>query len=251
MSDKRYIDVICPVYYVDLEVFKKCVSSWYKNIPIRKIYIGIGKENIKLENFLWTCPKITMIDQTDYKTLGYCLQELFHWVETEFFIYLHNDVKLTENWFEKMWEERVFGILESQKDPMSFGIQAYKQAERKRAYSGAQLIYKKAIENLKWEDDYVYTTEDLIIQKTIIDLGFEYKKVPIYHKHYIQNAKRTQPRETILDWQWKALIKYTQPNEQLADYIKSIKKILEEKHKTKINLKKFIEKNNKKWNNYI
>lgn len=246
--EKTKVDVICPIFYIDLDIFRKCISSWYDNIPINRLIIGMGMRDEKIEALLYQFDEIYenvfIIDQQSYVTLGYCLQELMRMVDTEFFVFVHGDAELTENWFDNMWEERVLGILESQKNPETFGEVALAQAKNPRAYSGAQLIFKKAIEKLKWDDDFIYTTEDLLIQNIITHLGFTYKKVPVYHNHHIQKGKRTQEKNTILDWQWKALIKYGYPTVKFIHNIKALTSRLDIHHKV---LKKFIQRNNERW----
>lgn len=245
------IDVICPIFYVDLESFKIFLDTWFQNIPIRKLYIGLGTENEELKNLLLqycVSKHITfeIIEQYWYKTLGYCLQELINQVETEYFIFLHTDVEILLNWFDRMWESRVKGILESLKDP-SFGPEALIQARKHRAYSGAQLILKESVKNLNWEDDYVYTNEDIILQNIVLNRGFSYIKTPIYHKHYRLLGRRTQNRETILEWQWKGIIKYAYPTYRLMNYVKGIIKTLTQNHGHQINLEEEIRNINPKW----
>ena len=153
-------DIICPIHYLDLDSFKLFIQTWAQNIPIRRLIIGLGNENVELKKFLFQyCVSepfsFELIEQFDHKTLGYCLQELINQVETEYFIFLHADVEIPQNWFEKMWASRVKGIVESLKAP-SFGPDSFIQASKKRAYSGAQLILKESVENLNFGDDFVY-----------------------------------------------------------------------------------------------
>ena len=244
------IDVICPIYHVHLDSFKIFIDTWYRNIPINKLIIGIGKENAELHWILSRYPKVIIINQTKHKTLGYCIQELINHVDTEYFVYLHSDVEILLNWFDRMWESKVRGILESLKDP-SFGAEALIQARKQRAYSGAQLILKKCIENLNWNDDYVYCNEDIIIKNHIINRGFTYVKTPIYHKHYRMLSKRTQPRDIILEWQFKGVLKYCKPSHILMNYIKGILITLKKQYGREFILNEWIEKLNLKWLDFL
>lgn len=243
---KIKVDVICPIFYVDLGCFETIIKSWYHHIPINRLLIGIGKKNNKLLKILKKYPNVEIIDQTSYKTLGYCLQELFESVETEYFVYLHCDVELGESWFEKMWRSRVEGILESIKHP-SFGPEALIQAKKYRAYSGAQLIYAKSIENLNFEDDYIYCNEDAILQNIVLKRGFSYTKIHVFHNHYRMLGKRTQSEKTILEWQWRGILKYAYPSSRLLPYIHSILNILAHQHGCRYNLREEIENINPKW----
>ncbi len=248
------IDVICPIFHVDLESFKIFIETWYQNIPIKYLIIGLGSKNEELETFLTETNKkysnIIIFYQWKYKTLGACLQELMEAVTTDYFIYLHADVEILLNWFSRMWEARVRGILESLKDP-SFGEVALVQARKYRAYSGAQLILKEAIKNLNWYDDYIYCNEDLILKSIVLNRGFTYVKTPIYHKHYRMFSKRTQPRDTIWKWQFKGVLKYCKPTHQLMNYIKGILRSLKAHYKIDYNLEDEIKFLNPKWLPYL
>ena len=244
----KKIDIICPIHYLDLKSFKRFLDTWFFNIPIRKLIIGIGKENEDLEKLLdyYFTHKYIKIDQTQNKTLGFCLQELINEVETEYFIFLHADVEIPQDWFEQMWASRVKGILESLKSP-SFGPEALIQASKKRAYSGAQLIFKESVKELNFQDDFVYCNEDIIIQNIVLNRCFSYIKIPIYHKHYKKYRKRTQSRKTILEWQWKGILKYAFPNSTLMNYVKGIVRMLSRDYEIKVNLEAEIKVLNPKW----
>ena len=249
------IDVICPTFHVDLDSFKLFIQTWAQNIPIRRLIVGIGKENQELEellnlSFAKEDFSLMQVDQTKYKTLGYCLQELINQVETEYFIFLHADVEIPQNWFEKMWASRVKGIVESLKAP-SFGPDSFIQASKKRAYSGAQLIFKESVKNLNFDDDFIYCNEDQILQNIVLNRGFSYIKIPIYHKHHKKYRKRTQPRKTILEWQWKGIIKYAYPTSNLMNYVKGIVRMLSRDYEIKVNLEAEIKVLNPKWLSFL
>ena len=249
--EKTKIDVICPIFHCDLEAFKVFIETWTQNIPIKYLIIGLGKNDKELEDFLveYSCNvdyNIILFNQYSHKTLGYCIQELINVVTTEYFIYLHSDVEIVLNWFPRMWESRIRGVLESLKDP-SFGVEALVQARKQRAYSGAQLILKESVEHLNWEDDFVYCNEDLIIKNQVIQRGFTYVKTPIYHKHYRALAKRTQPREVILEWQFKGIIKYCTPTHQLTNYLKGILDTLKYRFVKVFNLEEEMKTLNPEW----
>jgi len=244
-------DIICPIHFLDLESFKLFLQTWVQNIPINRLIIGLGKENHELEESLNSLFRngdfnLQQVDQTSHKTLGYCLQELIGLVSTDYFIFLHADVEIPQDWFEQMWASRVKGILESLKSP-SFGPEALIQASKKRAYSGAQLIFKESVKELNFQDDFVYCNEDIIIQNIVLNRCFSYIKIPIYHKHYKKYRKRTQSRKTILEWQWKGILKYAFPNSTLMNYVKGIVRMLSRDYEIKVNLEAEIKVLNPKW----
>lgn len=239
MEKTNKIDVICPIFHIDLESFETIINSWFQNIPINYLIIGLGKKNNELESLLSKFSNVIIFHQYLYKTLGYCLEKLINAIGTDYFIYLHSDVEIPANWFDRMWESRVKGILESLKDPF-FGPEALVQARKPRAYSGAQLIFKKSVQNLNWDDDFIYTNEDLILRNLVLQRGYAYLKTPIYHIHHRDLSKRTQPREIILEWQFKGIIKYCKPSRKLLTYLKSVVKSLDVQHGLKFDLKEEI-----------
>ena len=106
---------------------------------------------------------------------------------------------------------------------------------------------KESVKNLNFEDDYIYTNEDIIIQNIALNRGFSYVKTPIYHKHHKKFRERTQPRKTILEWQWKGIIKYAYPNSKLMNYVKGVLKLILQDYEIETNLKAEIETLNPKW----
>lgn len=217
------VDVIVPIYYIN-EHFKENVKSWYKAIPIRRLFIGIGDRNAdvkKMRDILFQFkPEIIGIYfQFQHTTLGYCMKELIDKVETAWFVYLHDDVKLPPEWFEEI--SKYIGeadVIESLKYPTCEGY--INQANSDRAYSGAQLMNTKIIKEMvsDWEDDFIYTIEDIIIYHRLRLNGYTYKKVPVYHEHQGHEIERTQTRKTMIWWQIEALVKYLPKDEYTINF---------------------------------
>jgi len=207
------IDVICPIYFIN-EQFQENVKSWFESIPIRRLWVGIAnKQNSeKIREILFKFkPELTKIFwHFLYKTLGYCLRDLVSRVETKWFVYLHDDVKLPKSWFGRMYhvvKEKNLDVGESLKKPTK--KEFYAQMWNNRAYSGAQLI-RTEIAKKYWDydDDYVYTSEDLIFQRRVLTNGGKYGKIPVLHEHQGHETERTLPRAEVLLWHAKALMKY-------------------------------------------
>lgn len=241
------IDVICPILFVDHKVFKQCLDSWIREIPINTLYIGIGAFDKRLTNLLHYYQlkvNIVFVKQHQYTSLGFCLKDLINRVKTKWFIYLHSDVELLSNWFSLMWDKRVKGITESLKHPSC--ISALSQSKRTRAYSGAQLIYKKVLypQIEKWEDDYIFSSEDILLQHYVRENKCTYQKVKIYHNHYRTHA-RSKTYKELLDLQWKALVKYANPTQFIIPFVKKPIRVLKKKFKKDID-NIFIKKN-RKW----
>jgi len=221
----KKIDVICPIYWVN-KYFLHNVSKWFEQIPIRTLYLGVNNKTVKIET---DDPRIKIIDQTQHKTLGICLSELMSLTETEFFIYTHADVEPVFGSYKIMVSEinDDIGIIESDhihwdgsflNDEMVIS-ENHNYRARPRAYSGFQLIRKKAIEPIltKIEDDYIYRNEDLIFQTECMKNNYRYRKSLSSHIHQVINQKWTFNTTETNIMQIKGLIKYTQPHELIKN----------------------------------
>jgi len=215
----RY-DVICPVYFIPPDFYEN-VKNWFKELPIRQLYIGLGRGNIDHKKILMDLnhPQITIIDQTRIKTLGGCLKDLMERVKTKWFIYLHSDVEITGNAFNviKPLMKGNVGIIESERIHINEKGDVFysNYINFKRAFSGFQVIRKEAIQSLLdiLEDDYLYRNEDMIFQYHCIKNGFKYIKTYGMHLHKIITNRWSMDKEKAYDMQWKGFVKYTYPNE--------------------------------------
>ncbi len=217
-------DVICPVYWTN-EFFKDNVRNWFKELPIRKLYLGVNNPNIHVDV---DHPDVEIINQTKFKTLGKCLADLMKKVKTRWFIYLHSDAKITPNAFQVMKIHKGInvGIIESERREWN-GQMRYASGElikniisenyhdRRRSFSGFQLIRTKVIEDIieKIEDDFIYRNEDLIFQSECKRKGYTYEKSFAMHEHQILNTEWTFDWEETHQMQWKGLVKYAEPDD--------------------------------------
>ncbi|MBD3196225.1 MAG: hypothetical protein GF317_14300 [Candidatus Lokiarchaeota archaeon] len=223
------IDIVCSCCWTPTPLFKKNLKSWIKEFPVNHIYLGFGRPELEvpLEEIRtsYTDDKITLINQTEYITSGKAFIDLMKLTQTKWFLFIHDDVRPTPYLFtilRRYITEKV-GIIESEhlhwnsfKQISNYYIPKYKYYNfnlHKRAFSGLQLIRKAAISSLfnKIEDDYMMRNEDFIIQYECIKNGYSYEKTWGFHFHQ-RYKNRPRPRlEIYEEWQWKGLIKYTNP----------------------------------------
>jgi len=45
------IDVLCPVYWIDELLFKKNIKSWFRELPLGRILLGIN--NKEISEYVW------------------------------------------------------------------------------------------------------------------------------------------------------------------------------------------------------
>jgi len=270
-STEEPIDVIIPMINTN-ELFKKNLISIYREIPVNRLIIGNGGSTDDSLDILKKFPRVEIIDQSKHITLGYCIAELILSVETDWFIYLHSDVYLPENWYDEMKKNKdKYDWFESDRRITTLINYNAGIKNTKRAYSGAQMGRKEAFKEIipKIDDDYLYRNEDIIFKELIEQEGFKYGRVlDTYHYHQVMNKKGENVPEFerveirwFSDKQWeidtylkqvKGIIKYSYPKPYLISIVNIPLKIL--KRYDALNMDEFIKwvKNtNIVWLNYL
>ena len=272
LTDEKPIDVIIPLGVINV-FFEKNLFSFYREIPINRLLIGntgVIKESLDI---LKKFPRVEILDHSDYISLGYSISNLISKVETEWFVYLHADVYLPDNWYKNMKiHQNKYDWYESDRKLVNL-IEIYRPSYIKanRAYSGSQMGRKKAFNNItpKIDDDFLYRNEDIIFHELILKEGFKYGKIKnTYHYHQISDRKGLKKpvfKDIIIQkfpdkeydirsytMQAKGIIKYCQPKPYLIDAVNKALKVL--KNHQALNLKEFkewVKKTNSQWEKYI
>ena len=140
LQKEEPIDVIIPLINTN-ELFKKNLYSIYREIPINRLVIGNGGCTDNSIGIVRTFPRVIIIDQSKYKSQGYCIKELIENVKTEWFIYLHADVYLPENWYDKMKKHKKdYDWFECyRKMTVLVEFLSENQYKQERAFSGSQM----------------------------------------------------------------------------------------------------------------
>ena len=266
------VDVIIPVKNTK-DNWENCLDSFYREIPINRLLIGDGGCTDNTIEIVRKYPRVRVLDQSKFKTLGYRIKCLIKEVETEWFVYLHSDVSLPTGWYDEMCKYRkqwdwfecrrvaVYHFEEELKD----------QFESHRAYSGSQMGRREAFTNIikDIEDDYVYRMEDLLLQERIEDAGYKYGKVPtIFHYHHARKVRgEYEPqlrfrvsRSSTKDWEIyvaegmiKGIIKYMSP-EKRANVVtvnKNVEKLMNLGVWNREEWKKWVRQVNLSWEEKI
>jgi hypothetical protein len=224
-NKEQAVDVIIPIINTN-GLFKRNLLSFYKEIPIRNLFIGDGGCDDDSLLILRDFPRVKIIDCREDKTLGYCIKRLIELVDTEFFIYLHSDAFLPAGWFDSM---RVhtgeFDWFECRAYPTILAVYIdHYEDTAKRAFSGSQMGRSALLKNavIRIEDDYLYRNEDIVIRELVEKQGGRYGRVKdtfYYHEQILNpdtiesiNIKKKYDREKetrMLIWQIKGILKYT------------------------------------------
>ena len=270
-SINEAIDVIIPIINTN-ELFKKNVTSVYREIPVNRLIIGNGGSDDDSLEILKDFPRVKIIDQTKNKTLGYCLTELISLVETDWFIYLHSDVYIPEKWYNEMKKNKdKYDWFESDYRVTTLINVNPEIRDAKRAYSGGQMGKKEAFKKIipKIDDDYLYRNEDIIFKELIEKEGFKWGRVlETQFYHQVMNKKGEKEPEfervdisLLHDTQWeietflkqvKGIIKYTSPKSHLIYMVNQPLRAL--KWYKAINLYEFtkwVQKTNRSWLEYL
>ena len=272
LKNEEGIDVIIPLINTN-PIFKKNLYSFYGEIPINRLIIGNGGCRDDSIEIVKKFPRVDVINQSKYASLGYCIAELISKVKTKWFIYLHADVYLPDKWYDIMKKyQKEYDWFECDRR-MTALIEFNRPELRKleRAYSGSQMGRTKAFENIigKIKDDYLQRNEDIIFKELILAEGFNYGQIfDTFHYHQIMNKRGDmEPKfekiylKKVFDKQWeirmiimqaKGIIKYLKPKKYLIKNVNISIKMLK-KHNA-LNVKEFriwVKNTNKIWLKYI
>ena len=246
--------------------------SIYREIPVNKLIVGDGGSTDNSIQILTKFPRVEIIDQRDFKTLGFCISDLISRVETEWFIYFHSDVYLSENWYDKMksYQNKYDWFESDNRTAILFEVDS-KMKQAKRAYSGGQMGKTKAFEKIikKIDDDYLYRNEDIVFQELILEEGFKYGRVfdTFYYHQLMSKYGDNVPRlrnihiERIQNKLWeidthikqvKGIIKYTNPKPRLIIAVNKPINILKKLDALNISeFKSWVKNTNVEWLKYL
>jgi len=266
------VDVIIPLFNTN-ELWKKNLYSFYRQIPINRLLIGDGgcvDDSIKIAKQF---PRVKIIDQSNYNSLGYCIKELIENVETEWFIYLHADVYLPGGWYDKMikYQDKYDWYECNRKKTILVEYWSEGENKAKRPYSGSQMGRKEVFKNVlpKIDDDYLYRNEDIIFSELIEAEGFKYGRIPdTYHYHQVMNKRgEKEPKfkkvmiekekdkkwgKKTCDMQVRGIIKYLQPKPYLVKGVNNAIPTLNDLGELDWSeFKKWVKRTNPIWLKYI
>jgi hypothetical protein len=271
-DNSRAVDVIIPIINTN-ELWYTNLLSFYREIPIQNLIIGDGGSTDNSIQILESFPRVKLVKQYDFISQGYAIKELINHVESDFFIYLHADVFLPENWFDHMYYyKNTYDWFECfRRMTVLFEYPSHAQHLSERAFSGSQFgktnFVKKAIENIA--DDYLQRNEDIIIMELVRQNGGKYAKIDdTFHYHQIMNKRgEKEPKieyveiekEKNIEWenrifemQYKGIIKYLDPKPYLIVNVFYSIRILSRNNA--FDWKKFkiwVHENNLTWENKI
>jgi glycosyltransferase involved in cell wall biosynthesis len=269
---EKAVDVIIPLFNSNV-LWRTNLLSFYREIPIKTLIVGDGGSTDDSVAVVKEFPRVNIIDQKNYRSLGYCIRKLIEMVETEYFIYLHSDVWLPNGWFDKMYAyKNTYDWFECyRRITILFEYEEQRQNMAERPYSGSQFgrtaAFRELLPNI--EDDYLYRNEDIIFMELLKKFGGRYFRIPdTYHYHQIMNRKGEKEPKTksvsivreydpdwevrMLNMQARGIIKYLEPKGYLKDSVNAPLRALDRIER--LNWKEFckwVKETNPIWLRYI
>jgi hypothetical protein len=267
------VDVIIPIIHAN-ELWENNLLSFYREIPINRLLIGDGGCCDGSIEIVKQYPRVVILDHKHFTSLGYSIRKLIEAVETEWFVYLHSDVYLPEDWFAAMKTHKNeydwFGCPQ-QLTVMVEYPNVDKLGDQERPYAGSQMGRKTAfLAGLnKIEDDYVYRQEDFVFADIIKKAGFKEGKIHnTFHYHQVMHKPSQWGREikkVIVDVDWsneekirastmliKGCIKYLDPSPLYSSWvICEYIKLLDFKCPQRFDLIGYVKAVNPKWLAFI
>jgi hypothetical protein len=266
---EQAVDVIVPVIHTN-ELWRTNLLSFYREIPIHKLFIGDGGCIDNSIEVVKQFPRVEVQDHRAYKSLGYSLRKLIEGVEADWFIYVHSDVYLPPGWFDTMQAHQAeydwFGC------PMKHTVMVqYEIPEEVRPYAGSQMGRKSAFMPRVGtiDDDYVYRQEDFVLVDVVEKAGFKHGKIEdTFHYHqtmykptpWVRKVRSVNldvyvsPEEEVRNriMQARGIIKYLEPNNPalIAEATMSIERLFELGELTPANwpeFKQWVAQTNAKW----
>lgn len=162
ISPDQGITVIIPVVHTS-ELWEENLKSIYREVPIAQLLIGDGGCIDNSIEIVERFPRVTVYDHTAFKSLGFSLRKLIESVKTDWFIFLHSDVYLPQNWFDDMIEHRGeydwFGCRMRQTVLLEYDND-YGERPPTGAQMGRTAVFSKAVQTI--DDDYVYRQEEFV-----------------------------------------------------------------------------------------
>lgn len=243
-EDLDGVDVIIPVINTN-ELWERNLLTFYREIPINRLLIGDGGCTDDTIDIVEEFPRVTVFDQTEYETQGYCIKELIEQVETDWFVYLHADVFLPDGWFDEMATHRddLDWFECFRRHTVLVEYENENQNEAGRALSGSQMGRTEAFDGKldEIDDDYLQRNEDIVFSE-LIDRDGSYGRVAdTFHYHQVMEREDPQSsfgedepqvtqvtidKERAPEWerkvaemQAKGIIKYTSPKPYLVNIV--------------------------------
>lgn len=267
------VDVLIPILHTN-ELWRSNLLSIYREIPVNRLLIGDGGCTDDSLEVVREFPRVEIFDHSDFISLGYSIRKLIEAVETEWFIYLHSDVYIPDDWYNTMCHHKSeYDWFECSQE-ITILVEFLKDITKNKqgfGMGGSNMGKKAAFQNVLplIDDDYLYRNEDIIISTLLKRAGFRYGRIgDVFHYHQVMYKESPFHRkiksisfqmdisreEEIRTYtmQVKGFIKYLEPTPNLKNLPQEwIFRLLELGALDWDEFKKWVKKTNPIWLKYI
>jgi len=192
MKNPIKFDIVIPLKSTNSSIIDN-ITLLSNNNHVNRIIIGDAGLNELIKLALSKLEKVEIFDQKNIYSLGFCIIDLIKKVGTEYFVYLHGDVTLPENWFEVMYSNMdSYEFAECARQYHykidTLDTQINLRSQHDRPLSGSQMGNTKFIIHAtsSIEDDHLFRNEDIIIPDLVRKSGGKYGFInETYHTHQI------------------------------------------------------------------
>ena len=187
-KDGEGIDVL--MVTLDAEVFlERSLMSLYAQVPVLRLLVCDGGSADNTTNILQRFPRVHLYVRPDIHTSGKAVEFLLEKAETDWIMFTDADLTFPDGWYDEMCKHRQnFDAFDSKR------VHAYKfyrvdpattTLEARPLVTCPQMGRRKALENFKVDDDYMWRITDIAARQVIEKNGYRYGKVTsTFHYHH-------------------------------------------------------------------
>lgn len=215
LSDDARVDAIMLTLNADKHL-EKTLDAWYREIPIKQLYVIDGDSKDNTIEILRHYPRMTIKIEKGMTT-GKAFELLKNMVQTDWFLFIDVGKIPDVGWYDKIVRHiRKGKFLASTRMRYKNGetrIDPTIQDPSKRPLGGPWFIQTSYLENYHVDDDYVQRNTDIIIKKAVEVAGGSYHLVTstshtCYSPTPITNKDELRKRH---EQNAKGIVKYITP----------------------------------------
>ncbi len=184
---------------LDADAFlEKSLYTFYREIPIRKLFVCDGGSKDKTLEILENFPRVVLHYKPEIRTTGKAMEFLFSIIETEWFVFIDADIELMHGWYDEMCKNQTrYGVLENSRRILAYHFyreDKNKLMENSRSLDMCHLIKKDAVKGFHCDDDYMWRVTDYLLRQVAESSGYKYGKIDM--TVHIHNETERIPYES-------------------------------------------------------
>jgi len=240
-EEQEGIDVL--LLTLDAETFlERSLTSLYAEVPVARLLVCDGGSKDGTLTILRKFPRVRLYVRPDIRTTGKGVEFLISRAKTEWIMLTDADLTFPKGWYDEMCKyrnrydafdsKRIHAYEFYREDPSTTNLDA------RPMMTCPQMAKKKALENFRVDDDYIWRIGDIAVRQTVEKNGYAYGKVTTtFHFHHTTEETKyrsdpckvaskmvfEEPKEIIIDpenWR-RRLIQTAQAYVKYIDYVRN------------------------------